>query len=158
MNYRLSPTGQMLTEIQYTENPEEQKMLRKPIGRWGRMWQDWVKAEYPTEVQIFVTEGRWQIIPRIIDREAGEPLSRTGRAVPSGKSPSAGVLGNSVVGENASADGGTRDNGGNNFSVEELIERYKNADFNRRLDSFEVAGYMLYEANYNEFRAARLPF
>ena len=70
MNYRLSPTGQMLTEIQYTENPEEQKMLRKPIGRWGRMWQDWVKAEYPTEVQIFVTEGRWQIIPRIIDREA----------------------------------------------------------------------------------------
>ena len=91
-------------------------------------------------------------------QRGGEPLSRTGRAVPSGKSPSAGVLGNSVVGENASADGGTRDNGGNNFSVEELIERYKNADFNRRLDSFEVAGYMLYEANYNEFRGGAVAF
>ncbi len=70
MNYRLSPTGQMLTEILYTENSEEQKLLKKPIGRWGRMWQEWVKTEYPSEVQIFITEGRWQIIPRIIDREA----------------------------------------------------------------------------------------
>ena len=70
MDYRLSPTGQMLTEIQYTENQEMQKLLQKPIGRWGRMWQEWVRTEYPTEVQVFVTEGRWQIIPRIIDREA----------------------------------------------------------------------------------------
>ena len=88
----------------------------------------------------------------------GEPLSGTGREVPSGKSPSADVLGNSVVGENASADGGTRDNGGNNFSVEELIERYKNADFNRRLDSYEIAGRMLYEADYNEFKGGAVTF
>ena len=87
-----------------------------------------------------------------------ESFSGTGRAVPSGKSPSAGVLGNSVVGENASADGGTRDNGGNNFSVEELIERYKNADFNRRLDSYEIAGRMLYEADYNEFKGGAVTF
>ena len=70
MTYRLSPTGQYLPEIQYTDNPREQALLEKPIGRWGRMWQEWVKTEYPTEVQIFVMEGRWSIIPREIDREA----------------------------------------------------------------------------------------
>lgn len=88
----------------------------------------------------------------------GEPLSGTGRAVPSGQSPSADVLGNAVVGENAAADGGTRDNGGNNLSVEDLIERYKNADFNRRLDSYEIAGRMLYEADYNEFKGGAVAF
>ena len=88
----------------------------------------------------------------------GEPLSGTGREVPSGKSPSADVLGNSVVGENAAADGRTSDYGGNNFSVEALIERYKNADFNRRLDSYEIAGRMLYEADYNEFKGGAVTF
>ena len=70
MNYRLSPTGQYLPEVEYTEDSSEQKLLQNPIGRWGRMWQEWVRTEYPTEVQIYITEGRWQIIPRIIDREA----------------------------------------------------------------------------------------
>lgn len=88
----------------------------------------------------------------------GEPLSGTGRAVSSGKSPSADVHGNSVVGKNASADDRTRDNGGNNLSVEELIERYKNADFNRRLDSYEIAGRMLWEAEYNEFKGGAVAF
>ncbi len=88
----------------------------------------------------------------------GEPLSGTGRAVPLGQSPSADVRGNTVVGENAAVDSGTRDNGGNNFSVEELIGRYKNADFNRRLDSFEIAGHMLYEADYNEFKGGAVAF
>ncbi len=93
------------------------------------------------------------------DRLAGgEPLSGTGRAVPSGKSSSADVRGNSVVGENAAADSGTRDNGGAYFSVEELIERYKNADFNRRLDSYEIAGRMLWEADYNEFKGGAVAF
>lgn len=88
----------------------------------------------------------------------GEPLSGIGRAVPSGQSPSADVRGNSVVGKNASADDRTRDNGGNNLSVEKLIERYKNADFNRRLDSYEIAGRMLYEADYNEFKGGAVAF
>ena len=88
----------------------------------------------------------------------GEPLSGTGRAVSAGKSPSADILGNSVVGENAAADGRTSDNEGNNLSVEALIERYKNADFNRRLDNYEIAGYMLYEANYNEFKGGAVAF
>ena len=88
----------------------------------------------------------------------GEPLSGTGRAVSSGKSPSADVLGNTIVGENAAADDRTSDYGGNNFSVEELIERYKNADFNRRLDSYEIAGHMLWEADYNEFKGGAVAF
>ena len=91
-------------------------------------------------------------------QRSGEPLSGTGRAVQTGKSPSADVLGNSVVGENASADGRTSDNGGNSLSVEALIERYKNADFNRRLDSYEIAGRMLYEADYNEFKSGAVAF
>ena len=82
----------------------------------------------------------------------GEPLSGIGRAVSSGQSPSTDVRGNTVVGENAAADNRTSDYGGNNFSVEALIERYKNADFNRRLDSYEIAGRMLCEADYNEFK------
>ena len=88
----------------------------------------------------------------------GEPLSGNGRAVPTGKSPSADVLGNAVVGENAAPDDRTSDYGGNTFSVEELIERYKNADFNRRLDSFEIAGRMLWEADYNEFKGGAVAF
>ena len=69
-SFRASTTGQYLTEMQYTENPREQALLRRPIGRWGRMWQEWVKTEHPTEVAILIMEGRWQIIPREIDRQA----------------------------------------------------------------------------------------
>ena len=47
---------------------------------------------------------------------------------------------------------------GNDFSAEELIERYKSADFNRRLDSYEIAGRMLWEADYNEFKGGAVAF
>ena len=62
------------------------------------------------------------------------------------------------MGENAAVDDRTSDYGGNNFSVEELIKRYKNADFNRRLDSYEIAGRMLWEAEYNEFNGGAVAF
>ncbi|WP_075424173.1 TnpV protein [Ruminococcus sp. XPD3002] len=70
MNMKMSPTGQYLTEMQYTDSPQEQALLRRPIGRWGRMWQEWMKTEHPTEVAVLVMEARWQIIPREIDRQA----------------------------------------------------------------------------------------
>ena len=70
MKLRLSPTGQYLTEMQYTDDPREQALLRRPIGRWGRMWQEWMKTEHPTEVAVLIMEARWQIIPRAIDRQA----------------------------------------------------------------------------------------
>ena len=68
--YKLSPTGQFLTEMPYTIDPQETRMLKYPIGRWGRLWQEWMETEYPTEVTVLVMIGRWQIIPREIDREA----------------------------------------------------------------------------------------
>ena len=72
MIYKLSPTGHWNPEIQYTDNPREQKMLEKPIGRWGKMWQEWMKTEYPTEVSVLIMEGRWSIIPREIDAEGSK--------------------------------------------------------------------------------------
>ena len=70
MNYRQSPTGQMLAEVAYTDDPQELEMLKTPIGRWGRMWQQWMNTEFPTEVTVLIVTGRWNIIPREIDRQA----------------------------------------------------------------------------------------
>ena len=93
------------------------------------------------------------------DRQgSGETLLGTGRDVSSGKSPSDDILGNSDMGEKSSADDRTSDNGRDSLSVEELIERYKNADFNRRLDSYEIAGHMLYEVEYTEWQGGAIDF
>ena len=67
---KLNPTGQYLTEMHYTDSPQEQSLLRRPIGRWGRLWQEWMKTEHPTEIAVLVMTARWQIIPREIDRQA----------------------------------------------------------------------------------------
>ena len=70
MNYKLSSTGQMLAEVAYTDDSQEIELLKTPIGRWGRMWQEWIRTEYPTEVTVLIVTGRWNIIPREIDRQA----------------------------------------------------------------------------------------
>ena len=70
MNYRQSPTGQMLAEVVYSDSPREMELLKTPIGRWGRMWQEWMNTEYPTETTVLIVMGRWNIIPREIDRQA----------------------------------------------------------------------------------------
>lgn len=89
-------------------------------------------------------------------RGGGEPLSGVGRAVQTEKSPSDDIRGNSSVGENAPADRGTSGNGGSRvpdkITVESLIERYNNADFNRRWDSYETAGWILSDVKASEFR------
>ncbi len=69
MEYRQNLTGQYNPEIEYTDDPYEQELLKNPVGRWGRMWQEWVRIEYPTEVAVYVMECKWQIIPRQIDIE-----------------------------------------------------------------------------------------
>ena len=80
------------------------------------------------------------------DRQiSGEPIQRTGRALPHREPSSAGVRRNTAVGENPPADDRTSDNGRDSFSVEkltadELIRRYLQSDFNRRPDSYEIAG------------------
>ena len=80
------------------------------------------------------------------DRPAGgEPLGRAGRAVSPGESPSAGVPLHAGVGESPSADIGTHHHAGDRIpdaelTIEALKQRYLHADFNRRLDSYEMAG------------------
>lgn len=86
----------------------------------------------------------------------GEPLSGVGRAVQAAEPAPDGVRGNSSVGENAAVDRGTSGNGESRvpdkITVESLIERYNNADFNRRWDSYETAGWILSDAKASEFR------
>jgi hypothetical protein len=67
---KLNSTGQYLTEIAYTNDPEELALLERPIGKWGQMWQDWMEAEHSSYVTILVVECKWAIIPRKIDIEA----------------------------------------------------------------------------------------
>ena len=78
-------------------------------------------------------------------QRSGETLSGDGRTVPTAESPSDSVQRDTGLGENKSADDRTQDNGGNrvqaqNVVVQNLINRFLNADFNRRLDSYETAG------------------
>ncbi|MDE6728259.1 MAG: hypothetical protein K2J80_10035 [Oscillospiraceae bacterium] len=60
------------------------------------------------------------------------------------------------MGENAVVERGTSGDGGsrvpNEITVESLIERYNNADFNRRWDSYETAGWILSDVKAAEFR------
>lgn len=78
-------------------------------------------------------------------QRSGETLSRDGRTVPTAEPPSDSVQRDTDLGENKSADDRTQDNGGNrvqtqNVAVQNLINRFLHADFNRRLDSYETAG------------------
>lgn len=86
----------------------------------------------------------------------GEPLSGVGRAVQAAEPAPDDVRGNFSVGENAAVDRGTSGNGGsrvsNEITVESLIERYNNADFNRRWDSYETAGWILSDVKAADFR------
>ena len=86
----------------------------------------------------------------------GEPLSGAGRAVQAAEPAPVNVRGNPSVGENAVVERGTSGDGGsrvpNEITVESLIERYNNADFNRRWDSYETAGWILSDAKATEYR------
>lgn len=78
-------------------------------------------------------------------QRSGETLSRDGRTEPTAEPPSDSVQRDTDLGENKSADDRTQDNGGNrvqtqNVAVQNLINRFLHADFNRRLDSYETAG------------------
>ena len=70
MSDKINSTGQILPDVRYTDDPEELRLLKKPIGKWGRMWQDWIESTYPGEVDIYVMAAKWQIIPRQIDEKA----------------------------------------------------------------------------------------
>ncbi len=80
------------------------------------------------------------------DRQSGgESLGRAGRTVSPGESPSAGLPVHAGVGESPSADTGTYNHGrdrvpDSELTVDYLKGCYLHADFNRRLDSYEMAG------------------
>ena len=78
----------------------------------------------------------------------GEPLHRTGRALPKREPSPHDVQRNAGVGKEPSVDDRTQDNGGDSVSAEKLtadalIQRYLQSDFNRRPDSYEIAGRFL---------------
>ena len=83
------------------------------------------------------------------DRQTGRgKVSKTRRNLPKREPSSRDVQRNTEVGERASADDRTQDNGGTDLSAEKLtvdalIQRYLHSDFNRRLDSYEIAGRFL---------------
>ena len=137
MSEKMNPTGQILSETEYTRSPQIAALLKRPIGRWGRMWQEWIRLEYPQEVQIYIMEGKWQLIPRQIDEEAEIRFQQLDRQYRSG---------NTGVGENAPADNRTSGDAGSRISVEnvtpEILKKMRlDADFNRRLDNYEIAGW-----------------
>ena len=78
-------------------------------------------------------------------QRSGETLSGAGRTVQTAEPPSDSAQRDTDLGENKSADDRTQDNEGNrvqtqNVVVQNLIDRFLHADFNRRLDSYETAG------------------
>lgn len=84
---------------------------------------------------------------------SGEPLSGAGRLVQKGKSAPDDVRGNTDVGENAHVDRGTSGDERGSVqtanvivTVDSFVERYNNADFNRQMDAYEKAGWLLSEA------------
>ena len=83
------------------------------------------------------------------DRQTGgRTVQRTGRNLPKRETSTRDVQRNAGVGEKSTADDRTQDNGGDSLSAEELtadtlIQRYLQSDFNRRPDSYEIAGRFL---------------
>lgn len=83
------------------------------------------------------------------DRQTGrEPLQRAGRTLPKREPSPRDIQRNAGVGENKTSDDRTPDNGGDSVSAEKLtadalIQRYLQSDFNRRPDSYEIAGRFL---------------
>ena len=83
------------------------------------------------------------------DRQTGRsPVHRAGRTLPKREPSPRNVQRNAEVGERPSANDRAQDNGGDRLSAEELtadtlIQRYLQSDFNRRPDSYEIAGRFL---------------
>ena len=63
-----SPTDTLIrSERKITMNEE---LMNTPIDRWGVAWQRFMETNYPEEIPLLKESGRWEVIPRLIDREA----------------------------------------------------------------------------------------
>ena len=47
-----------------------EELMNTPIDRWGIAWQRFMEENCPDEIPPLKESGRWEIIPRLIDREA----------------------------------------------------------------------------------------
>lgn len=56
----------------YTNNTEEQELLKEQIGFYGRRWIEFMEQNYPLDIMDLKGMCRWEIIPREIDKEADE--------------------------------------------------------------------------------------
>lgn len=56
----------------YTERiiTMNEELMNTPIERWGAAWRRFMETNYPDEILQLKANGRWEIIPRLIDREA----------------------------------------------------------------------------------------
>lgn len=67
-----TPTGQFNPDVRYTDDPEIEKLLQEPIGKFGSMWHEWMKQNHPTMKVLYITGCKWQIIPREVDKKAAQ--------------------------------------------------------------------------------------
>lgn len=56
----------------YTERiiTMNEELMNTPIERWGTAWRRFMETNYPDEILQLKANGRWEVIPRLIDREA----------------------------------------------------------------------------------------
>lgn len=47
-----------------------EELMNTPIDRWGAAWRRFMKTNYPDEILQLKANGRCEVIPRLIDREA----------------------------------------------------------------------------------------
>lgn len=62
----------MTVTLIYTERiiTMNEELMNTPIERWGAAWQRFMETNYPDEIPQLKASGRWEVIPRLIDREA----------------------------------------------------------------------------------------
>ena len=78
-----------------------EELMNTTIDRWGAAWRRFMETNYPDEILQLKANGRWDIIPRLIDREAWQmwELLR--------KQYARNFCRNRRLGENSLAGGGT---------------------------------------------------
>lgn len=47
-----------------------EKFMNTTIDRWGAAWRRFMETNYPGEIPQLKANGRWEVIPRLIDLEA----------------------------------------------------------------------------------------
>ncbi len=68
---KLSQLSQTVTPIlEERKTTMNEELMSKPIDRWGAAWRRFMETNYPGEIPQLKANGRWEVIPRLIDLEA----------------------------------------------------------------------------------------